>query len=119
MLNHSIDILQYILVRRAHGPSWSHDASQLAFVADTGGLDQAWLLDMQTHEQRQFTHFSERVGLVAWSPRDQQLIVTVDAGGNEHDQLFLVQFPSGEVRALTSAPNVIHHFGAWSPDGQF
>ena len=50
-----IDILQYILVRRAHGPSWSHDASQLAFVADTSGLDQAWLLDMQTREQRQFT----------------------------------------------------------------
>jgi dipeptidyl aminopeptidase/acylaminoacyl peptidase len=118
MSDHSSDILQYILVRRAHGPSWSPDSSQLAFVTDTSGLDQAWLLDMQSREQQQFTHFSERVGLIAWSPCAQQLIVTVDAGGNEHDQLFLVQFPSGEVRALTSAPTVIHHFGAWSPDGQ-
>lgn len=118
MTNPPPDVTQYLRVHRAHGPSWSPDGTSLAFVADISGLDQAWILDAKTQEQRQFTHFPDRVGLVCWSPRDQQLIVTVDAGGNEHDQIALIQFPSGAIRPLTNAPNVIHHFGAWSPDGQ-
>ncbi len=44
--------------------------------------------------------------------------MTVDAGGNEHDQLYLLSVDGGEVRALTQAPEVIHNFGGWSPDGQ-
>src|SRR6266581_889882 len=118
MTDRSIDILNYIRVHRAHGPSWSPGGTHLAFVADISGLDQAWILDLHTHEQRQFTHFPDRVGMVSWSPREQLMIVTVDVGGNEHDQLHLIHFPAGETRPLTNAPTVIHHFGTWSPDGQ-
>jgi len=72
-------------------------------------------------ETRQVTFFDERVGLVAWSPAGDDLLVTVDAGGNEHDQLYLVPVAGvsrGEPRALTAEPDVIHTFGAWSPDGR-
>ena len=85
MTDQLLDVLHYLQVHRAHGPSWSPDGNYLAFIADISGLDQVWILNLATQEQHQITHFPDRVGLVHWSPCDQQMIVTVDAGGNEHD----------------------------------
>ena len=113
------NIEHYLEVQRAHGPAWSPDGTQIAFVADISGLDQAWLLTLGEPEPRQLTHFPDRVGQLAWSPTGEYLLVTVDAGGNEHDQLYLLTVNGDEPRALTQAPEVIHNFGSWSPDGQF
>src|SRR5450755_1709709 len=89
------EIAHYISVHRAHGPSWFYDGSRLAFVADLDGLDQVWLVTSSsasngTGEPEQLTHFSSRVGLVACSPVDQRILVTVDNEGDEHDQLYLI-----------------------------
>jgi dipeptidyl aminopeptidase/acylaminoacyl peptidase len=111
-------LLRYIRVRRAHGPDWSPDGARLAYVADSSGLDQAWTCAADGSDARQLTTFAERVGLVKWSPGGDRLLVTVDAGGNEHDQLYLVPAAGGEPTALTAEPEVIHQFGAWSPDGR-
>ena len=111
-------IINYLTVPRAHGPAWSPDGMTLAFLCDLTGIDQVWLLSVaEKSEPRQLTNFSDRVGLVAWSPDGEHLIATVDAGGNEHDQLYLLSNKGTEPEALTQAPTVIHHFGAWSPDG--
>ncbi|HEY3994014.1 MAG TPA: S9 family peptidase [Ktedonobacteraceae bacterium] len=112
------EITDYLTVPRAHGPAWSPDGTMLAFLSDITGIDQVWLLLVtEKSEPRQLTHFSDRVGMVAWSPDNEHLIATVDAGGNEHDQLYLLARQATEPEALTQAPAVIHHFGAWSPDG--
>jgi dipeptidyl aminopeptidase/acylaminoacyl peptidase len=112
------NIESYLQVQRAHGPAWSPDSRQIAFVADISGLDQAWLRTLGDPEPKQLTDFPDRVGQVSWSPAGEYLLVTVDAGGNEHDQLYLLSVSSGETRALTQTPDVIHNFGGWSPDGQ-
>src|SRR5262249_19179871 len=39
-------------------------------------------------------------------------------GGDEHHQLFVFDGAGGDVRQLTSSPDVIHHLGDWSPDGR-
>lgn len=111
-------IERYVNARRAHGPSWSPDGRQLAFVADIDGIDQAWIIAIGSGTLQQVTHFGERVGQVSWSPTGESLLVTVDAGGNEHDQLFLISPDTGESRALTQEPQVIHRLGGWSPDGR-
>ncbi|GAC1447890.1 MAG: S9 family peptidase [Ktedonobacterales bacterium] len=115
---HTGALQRYLDVRRAHGPAWSPDGTRLAFVADTSGLDQAWVMAAGGGAAERLTDFGERVGEVAWSPTGAHLLVTADAGGNEHDQLYLVAAAGGAPRALTAEPAVIHHFGAWSPDGQ-
>lgn len=114
----SAALRRYLDVRRAHGPSWAPDGARIAFVADTSGLDQAWVIPAAGGLAEQMTHFDERVGEVAWSPTGEYLLVTADMGGNEHDQLYLISAAGGEPRALTAEPAVIHHFGAWSPDGR-
>lgn len=111
------NVSAYLTVPRAHGPAWSPDGTLLAFISDLTGIDQAWLLPASGGEPRQLTDFPDRVGMVAWSPDGEQLIATVDAGGNEHDQFYLLTKEGKEPLALTQEPEVIHHFGSWSPDG--
>jgi len=112
------EVLAYLTVPRAHGPAWSPDGTTLAFLSDLTGIDQVWLVTAtENSEPYQLTNFPDRVGLVAWSPDGEHLIATVDAGGNEHDQLYLLGTKEAEPEALTQSPEVIHHFGAWSPDG--
>ncbi|HTI14621.1 MAG TPA: S9 family peptidase [Dictyobacter sp.] len=112
------EISRYLHARRAHGPAWSPDGQQIAYVADTNGLDQVWLLTLATRQEEQLTNFADRVDVIFWSPDGKQLLVTVDAGGNEHDQLYVFSLQDRNVRALTNAPAVIHHPGGWSPDGR-
>ncbi|HEY0755318.1 MAG TPA: S9 family peptidase [Ktedonobacteraceae bacterium] len=116
-MTHPGNVSAYLTVPRAHGPAWSLDGTSLAFLCDASGIDQVWLLPAAGGEARQLTHFPDRVGMLAWSPTGTYLVATVDAGGNEHDQLFLLSIDGAEPEALTQAPGVIHHFGAWSPDG--
>ncbi len=110
---------RYINIHRAHGPSWSPDGTQLAFVTDTSGLDQAWIVPMNGQEPRQLSHFNDRVGLVSSSPTGQHILVTVDSNGDEHDQIYLIHVADDSIQPLTNEPSIIHYFGAWSPDGQY
>lgn len=111
-------LTRYLRVRRAHGPSWSPDGAQIAYIADTSGLDQAWIVTLATGAARQLTDFPDRVGEVHWSPAGDQLLVTMDTDGDERDRLYLVAPHGGAPRALTTTTDAIHRFGAWSPDGQ-
>ena len=113
------EIDRYINVPGAHGPSWSPDSTRIAFIADIDGLDQAWLVDANGGDPEPLTHFDERIDLIAWSPTSEHLLVTSDVGGNEHYQLYLISGMGEEPRELTKQPDVIHHFGAWSPDGRY
>jgi len=121
MVEISSHISDYLHVRRAHGPAWSPDGTHIAYISDSSGLDQVWLTrlaDTQDTRSWQLTDFPDRVGLVSWSPDNQHLLASVDAGGNEHDQFYLISMQDGSALALTDQPQVIHQFGDWSPDGR-
>jgi dipeptidyl aminopeptidase/acylaminoacyl peptidase len=66
---------------------------------------------------RQLTHHEEKVAFLRRSPGDDRVVYGTDRGGDERQQLFLLDTRSGQSRPLTDAPAVIHDFGAWSPDG--
>ena len=102
----AVDIMGYVSVPRAHTPSWSHNGAYLAYVADSDGLDQVWVIS-DTGEARQVTNLNERVEQVVWSPVDLQMIISIDVGGNEHFQLSLLGL-NGELRPVTNASHVIH-----------
>ena len=105
---------RYAALGSAGSPVFSVDGDTI-FHLRGAGQHQVWALDLITGVSRQLTDHDEKVATLRRAPGDDRLIYGIDAGGDERQQLWL--WAAGESRALTTAPTVIHGFGAWRKDG--
>jgi len=95
------------------GPAvFTRDGRSVLFLRGSG-LAQIWALDLATGAMRQQTFHDEKVAMIRRSPVDDRVIYGIDRGGDERQQLMLLDPP----RALTADHGVIHDWGGWSPDG--
>ncbi len=106
----------FVRIGAASGPAFSRDGTTL-FHLRGAGLPQVWAMAVDGGAAQQLTEHDEKVAFIRRSPADDRLIYGIDRGGDERQQLFLLDPQTGESRKLTDAPAVIHDFGAWSPDG--
>lgn len=106
----------FLQVRSATAGAFSPDGRSLAFLMNTGGSPQVFRTAGPGLEPQQLTHHSEIARGVYWSPDGKWLLFTMDEGGSERTGLHLVRPDGTGERALTHAPEAIHHFGDWSPD---
>src|SRR6185437_6647142 len=108
----------FVTIAAATSPSFSRDGETL-FHLRGSGLPQVWALDLATGADRQLTFHNEKVAMLRRSPVDDRLIYGIDRGGDERQQLLLIDpnDATPEPRELTENPAVIHDFGGWSPDG--
>jgi dipeptidyl aminopeptidase/acylaminoacyl peptidase len=107
----------FVSIGGAAAPVFSRDGQTL-FHLRGSSLPQVWALDIATGADRQLSFHDEKVALLRRSPLDDRLIYGVDRGGDERQQLLLLdpRDPTPGARKLTDNPAVIHDFGAWSPD---
>ena len=110
------EFARYLKIRAAHGATWSPDSRRVAFLTDITGVTQAWELPVEGGWPEQLTFHEERVSGVHYSPTENKLLYSMDTGGNERSQLFLLG--GGEEWDLTRVPEAIHYFGGFSPDGE-
>lgn len=108
----------FLRVRSAAGGAFSPDGRLLAFLLNESGVAQVYRLDEPGGEPVQLTFFTDTVRSVHWSPDGQRLLFSMDAGGSERTQLYLMAPDGSDVRPLTSEPEVIHTFGCWAPDSR-
>jgi dipeptidyl aminopeptidase/acylaminoacyl peptidase len=106
----------YLRVTAATNPVWWNE-ERIAFISDATGVPQVWQVALRTSETTQLTHFLERVGALVASPSGARLVFGMDAGGDERQQLWLIDGDSAP-RALTNDPATIHNLGRLSPDGR-
>ncbi|MBM3547832.1 MAG: S9 family peptidase [Alphaproteobacteria bacterium] len=100
-------------------PAFLPDGSALLCIGPGDGLMQAWVQPLGSGAARRISFVeNERVMSARLSPDGAQAILSVDAGGDEHAQLWLVPIAGGEAKQLTNAPKVIHTFGTWTPNGK-
>jgi dipeptidyl aminopeptidase/acylaminoacyl peptidase len=109
-------VAAYLDIRTASSPVWLTDGG-VAFISDASGVPNVWI-SRSAQEPVPLTDFPDRVSTVSASPAADRLIIAIDHGGNERHQLWLLTAGSGEARALTEEPEVIHSFGAFAPGGQ-
>ena len=109
------EFARYLKVRGAWGASWSPDRSKVSFLTEITGVPQVWEVSVGGGWPEQLTFHEERVSGAEYSPVENKVLFTMDAGGNERSQLFLLE--DGQVTDLTRMPKAIHYSGGFSPDG--
>lgn len=118
MLPSTLSFETFLQVRSANGGTFSPDGRTLAFLMNTSGAPQVYRQDAPDAEPVPLTRFEEIGRSVHWSPDGSRLLFTMDEGGSECEQLYLLAPDGSECRALTREPGAIHTFGGWAPDGR-
>jgi dipeptidyl aminopeptidase/acylaminoacyl peptidase len=110
------DLRQLLLVRSAYAGRFDASGQHLTFIADLGGVPQAWGVAEKGWPELLLAP-PDRVQTIHPGPRSGQLVVGADIGGNEHTQLLYSRAPGDPWRTLTDNSERIHSFGGFSSDG--
>ncbi len=111
---------QFLEIAHIHSPSFSPDNSTIAFLSDASGVSQLFTVPVAGRTDPQpLTSFAEPIQTAAYSPTRSEIAFTMARGGDERAQLFIVDTDTRMVRQLTEQNDVIHHWGGWSPDGEW
>src|SRR6476619_881332 len=90
----------FVSISAAAAPSLSRDGQTL-FHLRGSGLPQVWSLDLASGAERQLTFHEEKVAFLRRSPLDDRLIYGVDRGGDERQQLLLLEPGNPEPQPLS------------------
>ncbi|WP_144548524.1 S9 family peptidase [Bacillus sp. X1(2014)] len=117
----TVDIEPYLHVRFAQNPVYDPFGHKLSFIADYTGLPQVWELNLGEGNggwpvQTSFT--KERITFISYLNGKSNLIIGMDVGGDENQQLYLLK-DEGKLIELTNSPDHIHRYGGSSPDGKW
>lgn len=96
-------------------PSWSNDATRLAYVSFETGRPAIYIQNIKTGKRKKVTGFRGLNSSPMWSPDDKKLLMTLSKDGNA--ELYSFHIDSSSLDRLTN------HYGidteaSWSRDGQ-
>ncbi len=118
-MSRTYTIEDFLKVRVAIGASFSPDGKRVAYLTDSTGTYQIFIVPVEEGGvPEQLTDFTDPVSFVRFSPTRNLLIFGKDECGNEQTRLYLLDLDSREITNLTTAPGARHNFGAWSSDGK-
>ncbi len=104
-------------IKSATHPVWVDD-DHLAFLTDISGVPQVWKVAASGGRTEQLTSYDQRVAALYRLPAGLGLAFAMDAGGNEHNQIFQLPLDGQEARNLTNNPAAVHQFGGMTENGQ-
>ena len=111
-------IQQYLNIHGNYQGYWLPD-DEVIFRNKTTGVTQAWRTNAATGRPEQITFFDEGVSYAVAHPVTGKVLAAADVGGDERDQLYLMNDDGSGVEALTDNPEVIYRYGDWSRDGRY
>ena len=106
----------YQHVRSAGFTEWSADGNALYVRTRFGDVSQLHKVSMPLGARQQITFFEEPLGSVARQPGSDLMAFTMDAGGNEFDQVFLLDPANGTSQMLTDGKSR-NGSVVWNNDG--
>lgn len=104
-------------VTTARSAVWLNE-NTIAFIRVGDGGPKVWELNINTEDCKQRTFGNERIWSISAHPQTGSIIFCMDKGGNEHEQIYLLEKDSKEPRDLTGLPDSRHFLGGLSPDGK-
>jgi Tol biopolymer transport system component/actin-like ATPase involved in cell morphogenesis len=94
--------------------AWSPDGNRLAYVKQSGGAEDLYVLDLGTGRERNLTGNSEGEGDPTWSPDGESIAYWARSAGNQ--DIYVIPAEGGDRRRLTQDPGDDAD-PAWHPDG--
>ncbi len=95
------DLNRYQNVRSAGFRDWTEDGQGIYISTRFGDVSQIHRVDHPGGARRQMTFFNEPMGGVQRRPESNQLVFTMDAGGSEFSQVFLLDPANAEAVMLS------------------
>ncbi len=104
-------------IRACWSPSFSPDASHVAFVSDLDGVPQIWTVSTDGGWPRLVTALDDQVRSVTWSPDGAWLAFALAPGGGMNAQVYVVRPDGTGMRRLTAGGKDNNWLGDWSHGG--
>ncbi|MEX0919329.1 MAG: S9 family peptidase [Parcubacteria group bacterium] len=112
-------IKDFLEVKSSWNPSFGPDGSRLTYLSNITGIAQIYLISRTGGEAIQLTDSEDPISFASFSPTENVIIFGKSEGGNEQNQLYLIDPDTKETTPLTTNKNARHDFGFWSRDGKF
>jgi len=109
-------VQQYQNVRSAVFLDWTEDGSGMYISTRFGVLDQVHRVDFPGGARQQLTFFEEPIGEVVRQNKGRTLALTMDKGGSEFSQVFLLDPGSGLARLVSDGSSRNTHI-TWDKSG--
>ena len=110
------DIKAFYEVSTSTSGVFMKDGSFL-FLSNKSGMNQVWRGRMG-EEPVQVTNLPDRVWSLKGAPNGEDALVTMDHGGDEQEQIFLLKKGCSEPINLTNNPKARNQLGGMTPDGK-
>lgn len=109
-------LTKYQNVRGASFRAWTRDGESMFISTRFGAVSQLHRVDMPLGARNQLTFFGEPVGQATRRPKGASIAMTMDEGGNEFSQIFLLNPKNGSAKRLSDGES--RNGGiVWSDDG--
>lgn len=110
-------IHDFLEIRQAIAGSFAPDASKVLVSANLSETYQLYRVARTGGELTQITDFDEPVA-GGYMPTTDELLVQMDAGGNERLQIWMLDDDGANLREVVNDPEHIHRAGGVSRDGK-
>ena len=94
-------LARYQNVRGASFRGWTRDGESMYISTRFGEVSQLHRVDMPKGARNQLTFFKEPVGQATRRPGATSIAMTMDQGGNEFAQIFMLNPKNGNARRLS------------------
>ena len=116
-----LDELEATIARMAKigsctSPSFSSDATRIAFISDLNGIPQVWTVSTEGGWPELVTALDDQIYGVSWSPDGAWLAFTLAPGGGMNQQIYLVRPDGTGLRRLTDGGKENNWRGIWTHD---
>lgn len=108
---------RYQNIRSARFAGWSEDSRHIFIKTRFGLVKQLHRVDVPGGARYQLTYGREPIGEVVGQPNNHQLAFTRDKGGDEFDQVFLLDSENGMTRMLSDG-SALNNRMAWDRQGR-
>lgn len=112
-------ITDFLEVKTSFAPRFNSDASRIAYLNNLTGTFQIYIMSIEGGNPVQLTDFQDYISSMIFSPTENKILFSKSEGGNERDQLYLIDPDTREIAELTNKPDVKHQIGQFSYDGRY